>query len=150
MTPERFRYLADAYGADIHRWPHQEQQAAQLLAAQHLPALDDALSQATLLDTALSAQALPYIDLALAERILAAAPQPASQPSIPLRAWWQRFQLAGVGLAGTALVGAGFAGAMVGALCVSIWTSGMLPESSADVQTLTADFVDLEQDWTAS
>ena len=150
MTPERFRYLIDAYGADIQRWPHQEQQAAQLLAAQHIQALDDALHHAALLDTTLSAQALPAIDPALAERILATAPPPSSHAALPRRAWWQRFRLSGVGLAGTALVGAGFAGVMAGAFCVSVWTSAMLPESSADVQTLTADFVDLEQDWTAS
>jgi hypothetical protein len=28
MTPERFAALADAYGADLRRWPSREQDAA--------------------------------------------------------------------------------------------------------------------------
>lgn len=31
MTPERFAHLADAYGADLQRWPAQEQGSARAL-----------------------------------------------------------------------------------------------------------------------
>lgn len=50
MTPERFAYLADAYGADLHRWPLAERGAAKALLDSGNPSAREALDQAGWLD----------------------------------------------------------------------------------------------------
>lgn len=96
MTPERFVYLADAYGADLHRWPAAEQVAAQaLLDSGDVNALD-AVHQARWLDRRLDSHAPAFADPALIRQIRQSAP----------RSFWSRYAgwlspagLVGVGIA---------------------------------------------------
>ena len=77
MTLERLGELLDAYGADPERWPPEERDAALVLLAQSAPAQHRREANAqldTILDLAPAHAASP----ALRERILAAAPEPAS------------------------------------------------------------------------
>jgi len=45
MTPERFTHLADAYGADLQRWPASERAGAQALLAEGNAELLEALNR---------------------------------------------------------------------------------------------------------
>ncbi|EIK96663.1 hypothetical protein PMM47T1_10330 [Pseudomonas sp. M47T1] len=103
MTPERFDHLADAYGADVRRWPAQEQAAARALLDSGDVQAHAALAQASWLDGMLDSHRLAAVDPALARHIAACAPLP-SRPSFwqGHRAWWSRLGLVGVGLAGIA------------------------------------------------
>jgi hypothetical protein len=84
MTLTRFRYLLDAYGADLRRWPAAEQDdAAALLAAS--PEAAEARRAAQRLDRSLEAVA-PEIGDESIDRVLdalARTPMPAQQPAAP-------------------------------------------------------------------
>lgn len=69
MTPERFAYLADAYGADLHRWPGAEQGAAQALLDSGDVLAREAQQQARWLDGQLDSHQLAYVEPALARQI---------------------------------------------------------------------------------
>lgn len=103
MTPERFDHLADAYGADLRRWPADEQAAARALLAGGNVQAQATLVQAQWLDGRLDSHRLAGMDPHLARRIAASAPS-ARAPSFwqGHRAWWSRLGLVGVGLAGIA------------------------------------------------
>ena len=74
MTIERLKALAEAYGADLRRWPASERPFAESLVAID-PAARAALEEAAALDVLLDASARPTPSAALAARILAAAPK---------------------------------------------------------------------------
>ncbi len=106
MTPERFAALAEAYGADINRWPDADRGAARVLAA------TDAESQATLraaelLDRALLAAPTYAASRDLFDRVVAEAPRQAKRTR--MMRW-----LSAIGL-GAALATAGASGIAVGA-----------------------------------
>ena len=118
MTPERFAYLADAYGADLQRWPVAERGAALgLLECGDVTSLQ-VLQQARQLDSLLDSYQLAPPDPALARRIAASAvmTKPVS--------FWSRYAdwLSSVGF-----VGVGLAGIATGILVVSL----SLPLSTA-------------------
>lgn len=116
MTPDRFRDLADIYGADLRRWPEVDREAARaLLAAQ--PALDAVLRDAALLDDALDDYRVAAPTLALRDRVIAQATVKA-----PRRGWMDRLQLA---------LGAGWAAAACAGVAAGIVLSG---HWSADAQ----------------
>lgn len=134
MTPERFSHLAEAYGADLQRWPISERAAAQSLLDSRHPMALDTLHQARWLDTLLDKHQVVIADPALARRIIASAPLNAA-PSFWRRHidWFSRAGFFGVGLAGIA----------AGMLVVSL---GMPLPSSHDVlpsifEQSDADFV---------
>lgn len=120
MTPERFAYLADAYGADLQRWPLAERGAAKALLASGNPSAREALDQAGWLDAQLDSHQLAFIDLALTRQIRESAPR--------RRSFWSRY--AGW-LSPAGLVGAGIAGVVTGMLVASM--SVPLPMVSAEV-----------------
>jgi len=104
MTPERFQALADAFGADLRRWPDEERFAAEQFARK------DARAQAILSETAafddllaLSPAPAPSVDLK--NRLLALAPT----PILPV---WRR---GGAWLSGAGLAAACVLGVLVGA-----------------------------------
>jgi len=103
MTPERFEYLADAYGANLRRWPAAEQPAARALLDSGDAQARASLAQALALDTLLDSHRLPAPHPALAHRIAASA---ALAPRHSLwrghQTLWSRLGLLGVGLAGIA------------------------------------------------
>lgn len=146
MTPERFEQLADAWGADLRRWPAQEQAAAHALMEQpaFAPAARAVLARANELDTLLGSHAVAPPSAALASAVLAglqacpglatapgqpsphAWPQPRrTAPARPVRAsghkpwhgWWSGASIAGAGLAGVA----------AGALAVALLIGTVLP-----------------------
>ena len=146
MTPERFEQLADAWGADLRRWPAQEQAAAHALMEQpaFAPAARAVLARANELDTLLGSHAVAPPSAALASAVLAglqarpglatapgqplphAWPQPrGTAPARPVRAsgrkpwhgWWSGASIAGAGLAGVA----------AGALAVALLIGTALP-----------------------
>jgi len=103
MTPERFAYLAEAYGADLQRWPIAERAAAQALLEHGDAASLDVLRQARRLDSLLDSYQLASPDPTLARRIAASAltARPLSFWS-RYAGWLSRVGFVGVGLAGIA------------------------------------------------
>ncbi|UII73799.1 hypothetical protein LVW35_11740 [Pseudomonas sp. HN11] len=120
MTPERFAYLADAYGADLQRWPLAERGAAQVLLDSGNASAREALHAAGWLDAQLDSHQLAFLDPALARQIRRSAPRRAS--------FWSRY--AGW-LSPAGLVGVGIAGVVTGMLVASM--SVPLPMVSAEV-----------------
>lgn len=75
MTIERLKTLAQAYGADLRRWPASERPFAESLIAADLAARA-ALDEAAALDALLAASPAPLPSAQLTARVLAAAPKP--------------------------------------------------------------------------
>lgn len=105
LDEARFAALAEAYGADLRRWPDGEREAGRDLAARSQAAARR-LAEADDLDALLDAYAVAPPGEALRARLLAAAPRPR-----PLAGWRRWF--AGAGL-GAGLAAACAAGVMVG------------------------------------
>lgn len=100
MTPERFRALVEAYGADPRRWPEGEREAA-LGAVQ--PALID---EARALDALLDAAPRPEISHGLRERVIASAAEAGLKAGRTVRFWRDRLVWAlGAGWAAAACAG---------------------------------------------
>ena len=129
MTPERFAYLADAYGADLQRWPANERPAAQALLDGGDGRAREALHQARWLDSQLDSHQLALPDPALVRQIRQSAP----------RSFWSRYAN---WLSPAGLVGAGIAGIVTGMLVASM--SVPLPLMSSDVLPSVFDQGDAE------
>ena len=97
MDAKRFEALADAFGADVRRWPDVERDDARRFIDQHPAAARAIVARADALDNMLWASPAPEPSEALRERIMAAAPGPTGRrPSGP-RTWrW----LVGAGVGG--------------------------------------------------
>ncbi|MDR5783983.1 hypothetical protein QCE63_31685 [Caballeronia sp. LZ065] len=111
MTPDRFRYLTEAYGASPERWPAGERDAALALLADGDDQAHAALDLARALDGMLDAHTVAGPAPALARRIIASA------PIRPARASWRSPCL---WFSGVGFVGVGAAGVAAGALLVSL------------------------------
>ncbi len=74
MKADRLHALAEAYGADLRRWPASERVFAESLIAAD-PSLKTVLAQAAALDALLDASAAPTPSTDLTARLLAAAPK---------------------------------------------------------------------------
>jgi hypothetical protein len=86
MTPTRFQFLLDAYGADLRCWPEPERDAAAALLASS-PAAAEAQRAARRLDRSLD-QARPDISADAVARVLGAldrTPMPAQALPVPPR-----------------------------------------------------------------
>jgi hypothetical protein len=132
MTPERFKELTEAYGADPKRWPEAERaEAAAFMDAGGADARE-AYAEAAALDRLLSRHRVAAATPGLAERIAASAPR------VPV---WRQAHLL---WQGAGLAGVGLAGALAGALAVA-----MLPpldrqdDNGAYSLTAFGDFSDL-------
>ncbi|EDT02920.1 hypothetical protein [Burkholderia ambifaria] len=129
MTPERFRTIVAAYGSDARRWPQDERAAAEAWAQAHprdaLAALDDAAE----LDAWLMQDTVAPPAPTLVERIVASAPAPqrARQRG---KVWWS----------GAAFAGVGLAGALAGAVAVSMLMLGSAPIAQHEPGYLTTTF----------
>lgn len=109
MTPHRLTELADAYGADLQRWPNAEREAAQSLLASGDTELAQVLRQASWLDAQLDRYTVPAASAQLVREIAASQ---AREPS-----WWARsFSW----LFGASFVGVGVAGIAAGILVASL------------------------------
>ncbi|AFQ50382.1 hypothetical protein [Burkholderia cepacia] len=129
MTPERFRTIVAAYGCDARRWPQAERAAAEAWAHAHprdaLAALDDAAE----LDAWLAQDAVGPPAAALVERIVASAPAP-QRARRRGKVWWS----------GAAFAGVGLAGALAGAVAVSMLMLGSAPIAQHEPGYLTTTF----------
>lgn len=130
MTPERFAYLADAYGADLKRWPLAERGAARALLDSD-PRAREALEQAGWLDAQLDSHQPAFADPALARQIRLSAPRRTS--------FWSRYAS---WLSPAGLVGVGIAGVVTGMLVASM--SVPLPMLSSEVLPSVFDQGDAE------
>jgi hypothetical protein len=109
MTLDRFRDLAEAYGATVARWPEDQRDAALRIASQ--PDAVAILAQAAALDTMLDGWTIPVPANSLPHRIAAQAPTPGRSPAARARLWWS-----GIGIA------AALAGVVSGTAAVAIVT----------------------------
>ncbi|ABI89470.1 hypothetical protein CH72_3950 [Burkholderia ambifaria AMMD] len=129
MTPERFRTIVAAYGSDARRWPQDERAAAEAWAQAHprdaLAALDDAAE----LDAWLIQDTVAPPAPALVERIVASAPAP-QRARRRGKVWWS----------GAAFAGVGLAGALAGAVAVSMLMLGSAPIAQHEPGYLTTTF----------
>ena len=103
---DRFRALAEAYGADIGRWPADARDAARAFTAAHPDLAEAALAPERRLEVQLAAFA-PDASSALRQRVIAAAPRGRALG----RAWrWMTAAGLGLGLAASCAAGvaAGF------------------------------------------
>ena len=87
MKAERLHELADAYGADLRRWPASERAFAESLLAAD-PSLTAVLNEAATLDALLNAAPAPVPSAALTARILAAAPKPKARGRLGRAVWY--------------------------------------------------------------
>lgn len=102
MTPERFKDLVAAWGADRRRWPEAERAAAETFASRHPDLALPTLTQGDQIDALLFASATPRVSTELRDRVLAGAGQAARAG----RRWLDRLTVAvGVGWAAAACAG---------------------------------------------
>ncbi len=140
MTPERFRALLQTYGADLERWPDDERSAAHELASQESAELRQSLAEEAQLDRWLDDHTLAAPDDALLRRIVAATVPPAS--AAPRASWW----LPGRWWPGAGLTLTGLAGALAGALLVSVALRQAVPSAAVDWQGRATAFGELAAD----
>jgi hypothetical protein len=123
MTPERFRTIVDAYGADPRRWPDEERAAAQAWADLHRGEADTLLAESAGLDAWLTSHTVAPPERACVERIVA---------------WWQ----------GAAFAGIGLVGGLAGAFAVSFFVlSGTPPQVHDSSSYMTSSFDGSNADW---
>lgn len=87
MKAERLHELADAYGADLRRWPASERAFAESLLAAD-PSLKAVLDEAATLDALLNAAPAPVPSAALTARILVAAPKRKARGRLGKAVWY--------------------------------------------------------------
>jgi len=156
MTPERFRTIVEAYGADARRWPETERAAASAWADAHRSEADAMLADAAQLDALLARDVVDAPSAAFVERVIATAPAPvrlaARRPrrfALPGR----RSRRAGVWWSGAAFAGVGLIGGLTGAFAVSFFlvtgSPTTSPSSSAAGESsyLTTGFGGTAADW---
>ncbi|CAG9259971.1 MULTISPECIES: hypothetical protein [Burkholderia] len=129
MTPERFRTIVAAYGSDARRWPQDERAAAEAWAQAHPRDALEALDDAAELDAWLMQDTVAPPTPALVERIVASAPAP-RRARRRGRVWWS----------GAAFAGVGLAGALAGAVAVSMLMLGSAPIAQHEPGYLTTTF----------
>ncbi|MBY4712130.1 hypothetical protein [Burkholderia cepacia] len=136
MTPERFRTIVAAYGSDARRWPDGERAAAEAWARAYPGDALAALDEAAELDAWLANDTVAPPAPALVERIVATAPAP-RRTRRRGTVWWS----------GAAFAGVGLAGALAGAVAVSMLMLGSVPPSSHEQSYLTTTFGGPSVDW---
>jgi hypothetical protein len=136
VTPERFRAIVDAYGADPRRWPEAERAQAREWAALHRGEAEAVLAEATCIDAWLGSAAVAPPDDVLHRRIVASAPG-RRRLRQPARVWWSGVAAAGIGLAG----------GLAGALAVSFFVLTGRPPAAPDSAYLTTSFGGSAVDW---
>jgi len=138
MTPERFRALLDSCGADLRRWPEAERDAARALLASDMARLRTAHAEAAVLDRDLDAHEIAAPGAALIDRIAGSAASAG-----PGRSWWRVEPF--WPRAGWAFTG--LAGAVAGALVVSVVLGDNYPAAATDWQKRGTAFTDRAADW---
>jgi len=129
MDLKRFEALAEAYGADLRRWPVAERGAADSLMASQPEGTCAVLSAAEALDDWLAASPPPTPSFALRDAVLAAAPK--ARPQRSAIGWW----LSGAGFASAALVGVFVGGSALTAITADARADAVLAEILPDDAT---------------
>lgn len=80
MNAERFKALADAYGADPRRWPEAERETAAALMRADPSGAERMLFEARQIDLALDASPRPHVTHAMRERVIAMAASAGLRP----------------------------------------------------------------------
>lgn len=73
MNADRFKALADAYGADLRRWPASERGTAESLIATDRAEAERLLFDPRQTDAALQSSVSPLVSMALRDRVIASA-----------------------------------------------------------------------------
>lgn len=73
MKVERFQELAEAYGADLRRWPATDRTAAEALRLAEPVMVERLLFEAAGTDAVLHASQTPQVSMALRDRVIASA-----------------------------------------------------------------------------
>jgi hypothetical protein len=137
MTPERFRAIVQAYGADSRRWPAAERASAQQWASRHRREADALMADSAWLDACLESDVATPPDAALVERIVGLAPKRAARRN--RRLWWW---------SGAAFAGVGLAGGLAGALAVSFFVvTSSVPSAAHEFPNMTTSFGGSTSDW---
>lgn len=105
MTVERFQNLAEAYGADLRRWPASDRAAAEALRAAQPVLVERLLFEAAKTDAVLHTSRHPAVSMALRDRVIASATAAGLSPK---RVRWIAGRLAwlsGAGWAAAACAG---------------------------------------------
>jgi hypothetical protein len=142
MNAEQFIKLVEAYGAELKHWPEFYQKQASEVLALNLPAVNQVLDDARLLDEIFAGHAVAPPDRTLFESIISSAPQ-------IKKSFWQQLNIK-AWLSFSGLIGTGLAGALAGAFFVSIWTSGVLSanaDGTGESVGSMAQYVDVGQEW---
>ncbi|SDE33597.1 hypothetical protein [Paraburkholderia lycopersici] len=139
MTPERFHTLVAAYGADARRWPPHERNDALEWARTHRAEADAALDEAFRLDGWLACNRIAPPTHELVEQIVAGAPVSVATAKHH-RYWWS----------GAAFAGVGLAGALAGALTMSLLMPGGAAPAPHDSSYLSTSFGESGADWSES
>ena len=140
MTPERFHTLVAAYGADPQRWPQHERKDALEWARAHRAEANVALDEAMELDSWLSRDMVAPPARALFEQIVAGAPVKPAAAARRRSFWWS----------GAAFAGVGLAGALAGALTMSLLMPGgttSAPHENSYLNTMNTSFGGSGSDW---
>ncbi|QGZ58539.1 hypothetical protein [Paraburkholderia acidiphila] len=144
MTPERFHTLVAAYGADPQRWPQHERDDALEWARAHRAQADALLDEAMELDSWLARDMVAPPSRACFEQIVAGAPvKPALTPVSAAKRrsfWWS----------GAAFAGVGLAGALAGALTISLVVLGGPTPAAPHETYLSTSFGGTSSDWSES
>ncbi|HEV3428681.1 MAG TPA: hypothetical protein VG320_12455 [Paraburkholderia sp.] len=119
MTSERFHTLVEAYGTDPRRWPQHERADALAWARAHRAQADIVLEEALALDAWLARDMIAPPSRALVEQIIESAPLAVPVPANTDRTKRKRFWWSGAAFAGV-----GLAGALAGALAMSVMLTG--------------------------
>lgn len=127
MTPERFEYLAGAYGADLSRWPEAERDLAEAFAAARPEQAKRLLSEAASVDALLASARVDAPSPAVFEQIVASGLRPVSATP----------RWAGMAAALALVFGAGMG-----------WLGGALQTDDAETLVYASAFSVLEDDAT--
>lgn len=127
MDLERFEHLADAYGADLRRWPEAEREAARVLMAAD-PRAGLVLGEADVLDALLDAAPRPTPSHVLRERVIADA---AGAHLGRRRSPWGPFAwMSGAGWAAAACAGVAFGMVLTSQMTAEIRADTVLYQAS--------------------
>jgi ferric-dicitrate binding protein FerR (iron transport regulator) len=129
MDRERFQILAEAFGADLRRWPDAERDAAEALRAADGAFAAQALAEADRLDAALDAWRPMTVSADLREAVVGAAP--AMRPRRLLARW---------------ALGAGLACACAAGVAVGAANPDFTTNPNADAVTAAANGYELPGD----
>lgn len=108
MKVERFQELAEAYGADLRRWPATDRAAAEALRLAQPVMIERLLFEAAKTDAVLQTSTAPQVSMALRDRVIASATAAGLSPR---RVQWIAGRLAwlsGAGWAAAACAGVVF------------------------------------------